>query len=106
MRAINCRRGEWAAVASLPRLVLVSWLLAGMAAAEEAPRPLDLAAFAPWTEEATVTPAHDDSTLALLPPTTSVTRELTVPSVQRFYMTSIVGGSFFVVTADTRRPRR
>jgi opacity protein-like surface antigen len=36
----------------------------------------------------------------LLPETTSVSHELSAPSLQRFYLTGIIGGSFLVVSAD------
>jgi opacity protein-like surface antigen len=107
MHTIIRRRVDRTVVASLPTIVLLFFFLAGRAAASDAPGSLDLAAFAPWSEGNTVVngsetlvAAHTDPALALLPPTTSVAREMTVPAVQRFYVTSIVGGSFFVVTAD------
>lgn len=44
--------------------------------------------------------ADEQPALALLPPTSSVARQMSAPSARRFYLTSIVGGSFLVVSAD------
>lgn len=77
------------------------------ACAEELPPTLDLGALAPWdgggaapSEYDAIVAADEQPSLALLPPTTSVAREIAAPADRRFYLTSIVGGSFLVVSAD------
>jgi len=89
----------------LASLLAVS--LPWQAVGDDAPAARDLGAFAAW-EEGSATPAgyeafvpaDDHQPVALLPPTTSVAHEMVAPSARRFYLTSIVGGSFLVVTAD------
>ena len=77
------------------------------ACADEFPPTLDLGALAPWddggaapSEYDAIVAADEQPSLALLPPTTSVAREIAAPADRRFYLTSIVGGSFLVVSAD------
>lgn len=84
--------------------ILLPWLAA---CADDSPAPLDLAALAPWDDEAAtpsdydaIVAADEQSSLALLPPTISVARETFTPSGRRFYLTSIVGGSFLVVSPN------
>jgi opacity protein-like surface antigen len=92
--------------------VLVALLGAGLlpwlaTSADGSPPPLDLAGLAPWDDGA-ATPsdyvatvaADEQSSLALLPPTINVARETFPPAGRRFYLTSIVGGSFLVVSPD------
>jgi opacity protein-like surface antigen len=84
--------------------ILLPWLAA---CADDSPAPLDLAALAPW-DDGGATPSEYDAivatdeqpSLSLLPPTISVAREMSAPSGRRFYLTSIVGGSFLVVSPD------
>jgi len=87
-----------------PAVVALS--LPGVAIQAASPPALDLGAFAPWDEEP-ATPAGydalvtaDDQSLSPLPPMTSVAREISLPSERRLYLTSIVGGSFLVVSPD------
>jgi hypothetical protein len=70
---------------------------------------LDLVALAPWddggappseSEYDSIVAADEQPSLALLPPTISVAREMSAPSGRRFYLSSIVGGSFMVVSPD------
>ena len=91
--------------------VLVALLGAGLlpwlaSTADGSPPPLDLERLTPWYDGA-ATPndydavaADEQSSLALLPPTISVARETFTPSGRRFYLTSIVGGSFLVVSPN------
>lgn len=72
----------------------------------DAPQSLELGAFALWdvasattTYDDAIVPA-DDSRLSLLPPTINVAREAIDPAAGRFYMTTIVGGSFLLISAD------
>lgn len=101
MGRIRPRHRFGAGVASLVACVLASHVAWG-----DAPAALDLGVFAPWDGESApvatydaVVPA-DDAPIALLPPTTGVAYEMTEPPARRFYLTSIVGGSFFVMTLD------
>jgi opacity protein-like surface antigen len=74
---------------------------------DDSPPALHLGAFAPWDDRG-VSPGDTDAivavdeqpSLAYLPPVTSVGREVFAPSGRRFYLTSIVGGSFLVVSPD------
>lgn len=101
MSRLSWRHGAWTCVVSLVGVVLPVWI-----ASAEAP-PLDRAGYASW-EERSATPAalhaglsHDEPVpVELLPTTDSIARDLTMPQEQRFYLTSIVGGSFLVVSAD------
>ena len=99
---ITWRRRIWACVASL-----VAAFLQGATACAAAPPSLDLGAFAPGGAGAAtadecdaIVPADDNAPLALLPPTTDCAQEMSAPPARRFYLTSIVGGSFLIVTAD------
>lgn len=81
-------------------------LQGGPAAAESLPT-LDLGAFTTVSEETApagelvpIPSVADHEAITSLPPTSNVAREISIPPDRRFYMTSIVGGSFFVVTAD------
>ena len=84
--------------------VLLPWRAAS---AEDAPPGLDLGVFAPWEHEGVangdnsdIVTAADQPSLEFLPPTISVARNMSATSDRRFYLTSIVGGSFLVVSAD------
>jgi opacity protein-like surface antigen len=83
-------------------------LLPGSAArADESRPPLDHGPLAqednggafPGESDAVVA-ADEQSAITLLPPTIGVARQMSAPSDRRFYLTSIVGGSFLVVSAD------
>lgn len=102
MAAVKSRFGVCVWVTSL-----VSLCLQGRPGLGDEPPLHACGAFAPWDEGAailaghdTVVPEVDAATLTLLPPTTSVAREMSLPPARRFYLTGIVGGSFLVVTAD------
>ena len=102
MAAIKWRYGIWVWATSL-----VSLCLQGRPALCDAPPMLNFGAFAPWDEGTAilagydnVVPEYDDAPLALPPPTMSVAREMAVPPARRFYLTSIVGGSFLVISAN------
>jgi opacity protein-like surface antigen len=92
----------------VPVAVLGAFLLPWpVAYADDSPSTLDLGALAPWDdggatpgETTAIVAADEQPSLALLPPTISVAREMSAPSGRRFYLTSIVGGSFLVVSAD------
>jgi opacity protein-like surface antigen len=84
--------------------VLLPWLAA---CADDSPPPLDLAALAPWDDAGAIPSDYDaiiaadeQPSLALLPPTVSVAREMSAPAGRRFYLSSIVGGSFLVASPD------
>jgi opacity protein-like surface antigen len=77
------------------------------ACADEFPPTLDLGALAPWddggaapSEYDAIVAADEQPSLALLPPTINVAREMSTPSGRRLYLTSIVGGSFLVVSPN------
>jgi opacity protein-like surface antigen len=102
-----CRRPRrhriWVLVALLGA-VLLPWTAACGA---EYPPTLDLGAVAPGDdggatagEYDAIGAADEQSSLALLPPTISVAREMSAPSDRRFYLTSIIGGSFLVFSPD------
>ena len=87
--------------------LVVSLCLQGRPGLGDAPSLLDLGAFAPWDEGTailagydTVAPEDDDAPLTPLPPTMNIAREMSVPPARRFYLTSIVGGSFLVVSPN------
>lgn len=86
---------------------LVSLCLQGRSGLGDEPPVLDVGVFAPWDEGTailagydTVVPEADEALLTPLPPTMSVAREMSVPPARRFYLTSIVGGSFLVVSPN------
>lgn len=96
----NAWRRRIGAGVALLAAVFLPW----RAAWADAPPPLDLGAFAPWdtamaTLDDAIVPADDHAAMPL-PPTNHVAHEMSTPSARRFYLTSIVGGSFLVVTAD------
>ncbi len=106
MAAMKWRYGIWVWVTSL-----VSLCLQGRPALCDAPPMLDCSAFVPWDEGPailggydTVVPGYDEAPLALPPPTMSVAREMAIPPTRRFYLTSIVGGSFLVVSPNNTPP--
>lgn len=81
-------------------------LLGGGAGAQVFPT-LDLEAFTPPVEGTAaadepncITPVSDHAAITLLPPTSSVARQISAPPDRRFYLTGIVGGSFLVLSAD------
>ena len=105
MRRSPRRHRIWTLVASLGT-GLLPWLAA---CADESPPALDLVALAPWddggaapreSEYDSIVAADEQPSLVLLPPTISVAREMSAPSGRRFYLSSIVGGSFLVVSPD------
>jgi opacity protein-like surface antigen len=103
-----CRTPWWHRIwvpVALVWAVVLPW---PVACADDSPPSLDLGALAPW-EDGGATPeenhpfveADEQPSLTLFPPTISVVRdEISTPSGRRFYLTSIVGGSFLVVSAD------
>lgn len=103
MYSLQWRHRIWMPVILLGT-VLLPWRAAS---AGDATLGLDLGMFAPWEDEEVapggsndIVTAADQPSLALLPPTISVARNMSSASDQRFYLTSIVGGSFLVVSAD------
>jgi opacity protein-like surface antigen len=81
--------------------------------ADDFPPSLDLGALAPWVDEepppgdnvdVAFVVAAEQPPVALLPSTTSVAHEMTAPFGRRFYLSSIVGGSFLVVSPDNAPP--
>ena len=81
--------------------------LLGVAAAAEAPDPLDLGAFAPFEagaesayESDQFVPSDDRATVMPSRLSGGMARAISADSARQFYVSSIVGGSFLVVTAD------
>lgn len=75
------------------------------ACGDDSPPALHVGALAPWDDRgaspgnnAVIVAADEQAALAFLPPATSVAHEMFAPSGRRFYLTSIVGGSFLVVS--------
>jgi opacity protein-like surface antigen len=97
------RRRIWVLV-TLWGALLLPWRAACGA---DSPPAFDFGAVAPWDdggatagEYDAIVAADDQPSLALLPPTISVAREMLAPAGRRFYLTSIVGGSFLVVSPN------
>jgi opacity protein-like surface antigen len=97
------RHRIWAMIALLGS-VLLPW---PVARADDFPPALDLGTLAPLDVGGTTSGDNDafavadeQPSLALLPPAISVAHETTAPFGRRFYVTSIVGGSFLVVSAN------
>jgi opacity protein-like surface antigen len=97
----KARQFIWIPIA-LVWAVVLPW---PVACADDAPPSLDLGALAPWDDGGSATAENDvyveaDERPTFLPPTVSVAHELSAPSDRRFYLTSIVGGSFLVISAN------
>ena len=88
-------------------VALMAVPLLGVAAAAEAPDPLDLGAFAPFEagaeaayESDQFVPFYDRAAIMPSSPSGGMARAISADSARQFYVSSIVGGSFLVVTAD------
>lgn len=88
-------------------LSLMAVSLLGVARAAEAPESLDLSAFAPFDEGAAVryepdgfVPECDRAAVRQFPPSSGMVHKIPDGPDRRFYLSSIIGGSFPVLTAD------
>ena len=88
-------------------VALAAVTLLPSATVAKAPDSLDLYAFAPFDTQAEVRDDSDpfvivsaDVAFTPLPPVTSIAREISDRPARQFYVSSIIGGSFLVVSAD------
>jgi opacity protein-like surface antigen len=96
------------ACAALIAVSLVAVPLPGGAVAAEATDPLDLSAFAPFDagaesayEPDQFVPGYDRAAVMPSPTPDGIVRHLPGRPARQFYLTSIIGGSFPVATADS-----
>ena len=88
-------------------VLLMAVPLLGVAGAAEALDSLDLGAFAPFDagveaayESNPFVPSYDPAAVMPSSPSGGMARAISGQSARQFYVSSIVGGSFLVVTAD------